>query len=43
MPQTGHYLFGLLMFCAAYAFTIGLASFLEQAAISRQRARRASF
>ncbi|HEY2871217.1 MAG TPA: hypothetical protein VGJ56_04835 [Reyranella sp.] len=38
MPQTGHYLSGLLMFCVAYAFRIGLASFLQQAAISRQRA-----
>jgi hypothetical protein len=26
------------MFCVACAFTIGLASFLQQAAISRQRA-----
>jgi hypothetical protein len=39
MPRTGHYLFGLLMFCLAFAFTMGLASFLQQAALTRQQAR----
>jgi hypothetical protein len=38
MPQTGHYLFGLVMFCLAFAFTMGLASFLQQAAVARQQA-----
>ena len=38
MPRTGHYLFGLLMFCLASVFTMGLASFLQQAAIARQQA-----
>jgi drug/metabolite transporter (DMT)-like permease len=38
MPRTGHYLFGLVMFCLAFAFTMGLASFLQQAAMARQQA-----
>jgi hypothetical protein len=38
MPRTGHYLFGLLMFCLAFVFTAGLGSFLQQAAIARQQA-----
>jgi hypothetical protein len=38
MPRTGHYLFGLLMFCLASVFTLGLASFLQQAAIASQQA-----
>jgi hypothetical protein len=42
MPQTGHYLFGLVMFCLAVAFTIGLGSFLQQAAIARQQEATAS-
>lgn len=36
MPRTGHYLFGLLMFCVAFAFTMALGSFLQQAAMTRQ-------
>ena len=38
MLQTGHYLFGLLMFCLAFAFTMALASFLLEAAVTRQLA-----
>ena len=38
MLRTGHYLFGLLMFGLAFAFTMGLASFLQQAALTRQQA-----
>lgn len=38
MLRTGHYLFGLLMFCLAFVFTMGLASFLQQAAMTRQQA-----
>jgi hypothetical protein len=38
MSWTGHYLFGLLMFSLAFVFTMGLASFLEQAAVTRQQA-----
>ena len=38
MLRTGHYLFGLLMFCLAFVFTMGLASFLQQAALTRQQA-----
>jgi hypothetical protein len=38
MPWTGHYLFGLLMVCLAVVFTLGLASFLQQAALTRQQA-----
>jgi hypothetical protein len=38
MPRTGHYLFGLVMFCLAFVFTMGLASFLQQAAVARQQA-----
>ena len=36
MPRTGHYLFGPLMFCVAFAFTMALGSFLQQAAMTRQ-------
>ena len=42
MPQTGHYLFGLVMFCLAFVFTMGLASFLQQAAITHQQDAAAS-
>ena len=38
MLRTGQYLFGLLMLCAAFVFTMGLGSFLQQAAIARQQA-----
>ena len=38
MLRTGHYLFGLVMFCLAFVFTLGLASFLQQAALTRQQA-----
>lgn len=38
MLQTGHYLFGLLMFCLAFAFTMALAIFLQEAAVTRQLA-----
>lgn len=38
MLRTGHYLFGLLMFSLAFAFTMALASFLQQAAMTRQQA-----
>ncbi len=37
MLQTGRYLFGLLMFCLAFAFTMALASFLQEAAVTRQQ------
>lgn len=37
MPRTGHYVMGLLMFCMAFIFTMGLASFLQQAALTRQQ------
>jgi len=40
MLRTGHYLLGLLMFGSAFAFTRGLASFLQQAALARQAGRR---
>jgi hypothetical protein len=32
------YLVGLVMFCLAFAFTMGLASFLQHVAIARQQA-----
>lgn len=38
MLRTGHYLFGLLMFGLAFAVTMGLASFLQQTALTRQQA-----
>ena len=38
MLRTGHYLFGLLMLCLAFVFTMGLASFLQQAAMTRRQA-----
>ena len=38
MLQAGHYLFGLVMFCLAFAFTMALASFLQEAALTRQQA-----
>jgi hypothetical protein len=38
MLQTGGYLFGLLMFCLAFAFTMALASLLQEAALARQQA-----
>jgi hypothetical protein len=37
MPRTGHYVMGLLMFCMAFIFTMGLASFLQEAALARQQ------
>lgn len=38
MLRIGHYLFGLLMFCLAFVFTMGLGSFLQQVAITHQQA-----
>lgn len=37
MPQTGHYIVGLVMFCLAFMFTMGLGSFLQQAALVQQQ------
>jgi hypothetical protein len=42
MPRTGHYVMGLIMFCLAFIFTMGLASFLQQAALARQQEQMAA-